>query len=113
MVAELYTGIFCMPYDKRQIELQNNLSEMLQEELPESILPFDIGCAMQHAELMGTNRRRGIAISIPDNQIAATCLHYVATSSTRNTKDFIHSGVTLVDAWLISNNTRHPHKNAV
>ncbi|NIG87741.1 type II toxin-antitoxin system VapC family toxin [Serratia symbiotica] len=111
-VAELYTGIFCMPYGKRQIELQNNLSEMLQEEFPEKILPFDIGCAMQYAELMGTNHHRGTAISIPDSQIAATCLHYGATLATRNTKDFIHSGVTLINPWLMSNNTRHLHEDA-
>lgn len=67
---------------------------------------------MQHAELMGTNHRRGIAISIPDNQIAAACLHYGATLATRNTKDFIYySGVTLIEPWLMNNNTRHLHED--
>lgn len=111
VVAELYTGVACMPEGKRQTELQNNLGTMLEEEFVERILPFDAECAIRHAELMGANRRRGTTISIIDNQIAATCLHYGATLATRNTKDFIHSGITLTDPWLMGH-TRRLHEEA-
>ncbi|VXD04473.1 VapC ribonuclease Y4jK [Enterobacterales bacterium 8AC] len=106
VVAELYTGITCMPAGKRQLDLQNRLDLMLQEEFPERILPFDADCAIQYAELMGANRRRGTIISMADNQIAATCLHYGAVLATRNTKDFIHSGVTLIDPWQATTGRR-------
>ncbi|AIA46084.1 PilT domain-containing protein [Serratia sp. FS14] len=99
VVAELYTGIACMPHGKKQLELQTNLGDMLQEEFSDRILPFDVGCAMQHAELMGANRRRGIGVSMPDTQIAATCLHYGAALATRNTKNFLHCGIELIDPW--------------
>lgn len=99
VVAELYTGIACMPEGKRQAELRNRLDLMLEEEFPERILPFDSGCAMQHAELMGANRHRGTLVSMADTQIAAICLYHGATLATRNTKDFIHSGVTLINPW--------------
>jgi predicted nucleic acid-binding protein len=106
VVAELYTGITCMPEGKRRSELQNRLDLILEKEFPERILPFDTACAIQHAELMGANRRRGTLVSIPDNQIAATCLHYGAALATRNTKDFIYSGVTLIDPWQMGGTQR-------
>lgn len=106
VVAELYTGIARMPYGKRQSELQTNLGVMLHEEFSERVLPFDTGCALQHAELMGANRRQGIGVSFPDTQIAATCLHYGATLATRNTQDFIHCGIELIDPWQASTGRR-------
>lgn len=102
VVAELYTGITCMPHGKKRFELQSNLSVMLQEEFLDRVLPFDTGCALQHAELMGAN----LGVSFPDTQIAATCLHYGAALATRNTQAFIHCGIELIDPWQASTGRR-------
>lgn len=102
VVAELFSGVACMPEGRRQLELIHKLTEAMQIRFDEQILPFDALCAMQYADLMGKNQRLGRAMSTPDTQIAATCLHYGATLATRNTKDFIHCGIELIDPWQAS-----------
>ncbi|KFK93096.1 MULTISPECIES: type II toxin-antitoxin system VapC family toxin [unclassified Serratia (in: enterobacteria)] len=99
VLAELFSGVACMPDGKRQLELRNKLSEAVQIRFDEQILPFDTLCALQYAQLMGRNQRQGRLMSIPDTQIAATCLQYGATLATRNTKDFLHCGIELIDPW--------------
>ncbi|CAI1109183.1 Probable ribonuclease FitB [Serratia rubidaea] len=101
VVAELFSGIACMPDGKRQQALRLRLAEAIQINFDEQILPFDALCAMQYAELMGRNQRQGTPMSAPDAQIAATCLQYGATLATRNTKDFLHCGIELIDPWQV------------
>ncbi|MNT84850.1 hypothetical protein D3C72_2249320 [compost metagenome] len=55
---------------------------------------------------MGKNQRQGRLMSMADTQIAATCLHYGAALATRNTKDFIHCGIELIDPWQASTGRR-------
>lgn len=106
VVAELFSGVACMPDGKRQLELKHKLTEAMQIRFDEQILPFDALCAMRYGELMGRNQRLGRAMSTPDTQIAATCLHYGATLATRNTKEFAHCGIELIDPWQAATGRR-------
>ncbi|CAI1724539.1 Probable ribonuclease FitB [Serratia quinivorans] len=99
VLAELFSGVACMPDGKRKREFRFKLAEAVQIRFDEQILPFDTLCAMQYAELMGKNQRQGRLMSMADTQIAATCLHYGAALATRNTQDFIHCGIELIDPW--------------
>jgi hypothetical protein len=106
VLAELFSGVACMPDGKRKRELRFKLAEAVQIRFDEQTLPFDTLCAMQYAELIGKNQRQGRLMSMADTQIAATCLHYGAALATRNTKDFIHCGIELIDPWQASTGRR-------
>jgi hypothetical protein len=106
VLAELFSGVACMPDGKRKREFRFKLAEAVQIRFDEQTLPFDTLCAMQYAELMGKNQRQGRLMSMADTQIAATCLHYGAALATRNTKDFIHCGIELIDPWQASTGRR-------
>ncbi|TFZ48399.1 type II toxin-antitoxin system VapC family toxin [Serratia proteamaculans] len=106
VLAELFSGVACMPDGKRKREFRFKLAEAVQIRFDEQTLPFDTLCAMQYAELMGKNQRQGRLMSMADTQIAATCLNYGAALATRNTKDFIHCGIELIDPWQASTGRR-------
>lgn len=106
VLAELFSGVACMPDGKRKREFRFKLAEAVQIRFDEQTLPFDTLCAMQYAELMGKNQRQGRLMSMADTQLAATCLHYGAALATRNTKDFIHCGIELIDPWQASTSRR-------
>ncbi|MBH3268998.1 type II toxin-antitoxin system VapC family toxin [Serratia ureilytica] len=99
VLAELFSGVACMPDGKRQRDLKLKLADAIELKFEGQILPFDGLCAMQYAELTARNQLLGKAMSVPDTQIAATCLHYGAALATRNTKDFLHCGIELIDPW--------------
>lgn len=111
VLAELFSGVACMPDGKRKREFRFKLAEAVQIRFDEQTLPFDTLCAMQYAELMGKNQRQGRLMSMADTQLAATCLHYGAALATRNTKDFIHCGIELIDPWQ-ANTGRRLHEEA-
>lgn len=106
VLAELFSGVACMPDGKRQREFKHKLAEAVQIRFDEQTLPFDTLCALQYAELMEKNQRQGRLMGITDTQIAATCLHYGATLATRNTQDFIHCGIELIDPWQATTGRR-------
>jgi predicted nucleic acid-binding protein len=41
----------------------------------------------------------GVRLSVVDGLIAATAIHHGLTVVTRNTKDFIPTGVSLLEPW--------------
>ena len=106
VLAELFSGVACMPDGKRQREFKDKLAEAVQIRFDEQTLPFDTLCALQYAELMEKNQRQGRLMGIVDTQIAATCLHYGATLATRNTQNFIHCGIELIDPWQATTGRR-------
>ncbi|HHB1426975.1 TPA: type II toxin-antitoxin system VapC family toxin [Serratia odorifera] len=106
VLAELFSGVACLPDGKRQRTLQLKLAEALQIRFDGQILPFDALCAMQYAQLTTKNRLQGKAMSMADSQIAAICLQYGATLATRNTKVFAYCGIELIDPWQATTGRR-------
>ncbi len=43
--------------------------------------------------------QQGLPIAMADAQIAAICRSHSADLATRNTKDFAHTGIDLIDPW--------------
>lgn len=43
----------------------------------------------------------GLPISMADAQIAAICRSHDAVCATRNTKNFVGTGIELVDPWVV------------
>jgi len=63
------------------------------------ILPFDSDAAREFTGIIGARRRRGRPMSQADAQIAAIARAYGAAIATRNTGDFEHCGVKVVNPW--------------
>ncbi len=66
---------------------------------PRQVLPFDLAAATAYADVVAARERDGNPISGFDGQIAAICRSQVATLATRNTKDFIDTGISLIHPW--------------
>lgn len=97
--AELRAGVARLPDGKRKEDLGRGIELLLNETFAGAILSFDADSATHYAEIVATRTRSGRPISTFDAEIAAVCRHHDATLATRNTADFVTTGVTLVDPW--------------
>jgi len=59
-----------------------------------------VGAAEVYPSIVHGRDRRGRPIDGFDAQIASICRSHEAKLATRNTKDFAHTGVELVDPWV-------------
>ena len=55
--------------------------------------------AAYYGEIASAREEQGSPISMADAQIAAICRRFAACLVTRNTKDFIDTGITLLNPW--------------
>ncbi len=65
------------------------------------VLAFDAEAASQYARIVVQRELSGAPISGFDAQIAAICRSHRAALVTRNTSDFDHLSLDLVNPWLI------------
>ena len=73
---------------------------MFEEDFADRILGFGAQAAMCNATLVATRERSGRPISLGDAQVAATCRAHGTSLATRNIKNFVDSGVPLINPWL-------------
>jgi toxin FitB len=97
--AELLYGAARLPEGRRKTLLQAKIREVLDEDFDGRVLPFAVGAADPYARIVSDRERRGKPISIADGQIAAICSHYSLPLATRNTADFVGTGIDIVDPW--------------
>ena len=99
-LAELLAGVRRLSEGRRKSVLAEHIDAVLQTYRDSgSILAFDEVAASHYADILAARERAGLPISTADAQIAAICRARAATCATRNTKDFAHTGVDLVDPW--------------
>ena len=97
--AELAYGVERMPDGHRKTTLAVKVSELLTEDFQGLILPFDGVAATHYGEIAAARDGQGSPISMADAQIAAICRRFAACLATRNTKDFVYTGITLLNPW--------------
>lgn len=99
-LAELLAGVRRLPDGRRRDELTRRIDAALEPYRGgRAVLPFDDVAADRYADVLVAREDTGAPISTADAQIAAICLAHSATCATRNVKDFVHTGVELVDPW--------------
>lgn len=96
--AELLVGIAMLPSGRRKNDLERETIGFLNY-LGSRILPFDRDAAKQFPLVALQRRSARCATDLADGQIAAIARIYGATVATRNTSDFEHSGIRLVNPW--------------
>ncbi|OYO03176.1 VapC toxin family PIN domain ribonuclease [Enemella evansiae] len=99
-LAELLAGLRRLPDGKCRADLAAAVETAIRPYRDtRAIIPFDVLAAPRYAEILAARERGGLPISTGDAQIAAICRAHDATCATRNTKDFVHTGIALVDPW--------------
>ena len=98
-VAEVLFGLAMMPQGRRRDDLAH-IAEVLFGAMHGRILSFDQQASGYYALVRGEKRRRGLQMGALDAQIAAIARRENAALATRNTADFEHCGVVLINPWL-------------
>lgn len=100
-VAEIRYGIERLPAGRRR-DLLKLIADDLFSAFEEQILPFDAAAAAMYPFVVTQRERAGIPIDGFDAQIAAICRTQDALLATRNIKDFIDTGLDVVNPWRSS-----------
>jgi toxin FitB len=97
--AEILSAIEMLPAGRRKDSLAVAAERLFDEQLRASILTFDDYAAREFAKIFATRKLAGRPISEFDAMIAAIARVHRAALATRNTGDFEHCGIRLVDPW--------------
>jgi predicted nucleic acid-binding protein len=100
--AELRYGVAKLPGGHRKRELTAVIRGILTEDFQGRVLPFDARASVQYAEIVTDRERVGRLIGVADAQIAAICRDLDAMLATRNTADFEHTGIELINPWKLA-----------
>lgn len=99
-LAELLAGVRRLPESRRRSSLASAIDAAVEPyRKTRAILPFDDSAAEQYAHVVAARQRTGHPIHTADAQIAAICRAHAAACATRNAKDFIDTGIDLIDPW--------------
>ncbi len=94
--GELYRGIQKLPRSKKKKDL-TTWFESIIEHYKDRIIPFDLECSLSWGDLIAKCEKAGSPLSAIDSIIAAQALHYGLVLVTFNVKDFIVSGIDLIN----------------
>lgn len=97
-LAELRRGVARLPESNRRSELGLWLQK-LEAGFEDRIIPFDQETASVWAQMVVRAESAGRPMAAFDSIIAATALAQGCQLVTRNTRDFAHAGVALLDPW--------------
>jgi toxin FitB len=97
--AELLYGVESLPPGKRRTRLLVGIEKILNEEFEDRILPFDEEAARRFAKIVAARDAVGRPVSQFDAMIAAIAGSRHAALATRNTSDFEHCGIRIIDPW--------------
>jgi predicted nucleic acid-binding protein len=97
--AEVLYGLEALPDGKRRKRFFEAIEKVLVGEFRGRILPFDEDAARLFPKIVVGRNALGRPISQFDAMIAATTLARRGTLATRNTCDFEHCGIRIVNPW--------------
>ena len=97
--AEVLYGIEALPAGKRRTQLAAAVEKIFAEQFQGRIFAFDEDAARIFPKIVVGRETLGLPISQFDAMIAAIARSRRAAIATRNTKDFEHCGVRIVNPW--------------
>jgi len=98
--AELLAGLRRLPDGKRKDDLTTRVeAAVLPYRDTQAIIAFDAAAAPRYADILAVRESAGLPIATSDAQVAAICRSRDAVCATRNTKDFVRTGIALIDPW--------------
>jgi predicted nucleic acid-binding protein len=97
--GEILYGVRLLPDGQRRLRLLEAAQAIFDEDFAGQVLSFDSDAADLFAEIAAHRRRLGRPISQLDAMIAAMTRSRGAALATRNTSDFEHCGIQIVNPW--------------
>ncbi len=97
--AEIRTGVAILPEGARRRGLADAAERTLGSLFAGRVLPFDSNAARTYAEIVAMCRAAGRPVSQADCQIAAIACSQGMAVATRNVRDFMDTGVDVIDPW--------------
>jgi predicted nucleic acid-binding protein len=96
ILGEIRFGIHLLPAGTRRRRLERWFEEGVRRI---HCLPWDASIGLRWARLLADLRTAGRAMPIKDSLIAATALVHGLVLATRNTRDFKHAGIKVIDPF--------------
>jgi len=97
---ELYYGLQLLPEGQRRNTIASKLQNLLTH-YNDYIIPINQAIALQAAVLRADTKQQGRIVHLADALIASTAKVNNWIVATRNTNDFIDSGVDIINPWTI------------
>ena len=97
--AEVLYGVELLPAGKRRMRLSVAIDKLFAEDFKGRILSFDEDSARVFAKIVTGREAAGRPISQFDAMIAAIARSHSAAVATRNTHDFEHCGIRVINPW--------------
>lgn len=98
-VFEARHGLALLAAGRRKDLMEQRFEELVQDDLQNRILLFDINAAAHAAELAADRKTRGRPVDMRDTFIAGIALARRATLATRNVRHFDDLSVPVVNPW--------------
>ena len=97
--AEILAGVAVMPEGRRRSGFEAAANAIFASAFEGRVLPFGDAAAAFYAEIFAARKAAGRPSGTADLMIAAIALAHGAAMVTRNTADFEHCGLSLVNPW--------------
>ncbi len=97
--GEIRTGIAQLVQSKRRTQLETWLEVDLKARFAGRILTIDEPVADRWGQLAGDAKRHGKALAVIDGLLAASALQHNLTVVSRNSSDFVHTRVSVLNPW--------------
>jgi predicted nucleic acid-binding protein len=98
-LGEIRKGAAILPQSKRRTHLESWLELDLQVRFSGRILAIDNAVADRWGWLTAEAERKGRPLAAVDGLLAATALEHNLTIVSRNTSDFAHTHVPILNPW--------------
>lgn len=98
-VAEILYGIERLSAGGRRERFVDSVVRLLSERFSGRILAFDEPAASAFAQIVAGRERLGRPIAYLDAMIASIARSHASAIATRNTRDFEHCGIRVLDPW--------------
>jgi toxin FitB len=98
-VFEARLGLALLARGRRRRALETAFTRLLEDDLENRVLDFDVAAASSAASLAAERRKAGRPADMRDTQIAGIALARRATLATRNVRHFADLKVLVVDPW--------------
>lgn len=92
-------GLALLASGQRKTLLEERFDQLVQDDLENRVLLFDVNAANAAAQLAGERKARGRPVDMRDTFIAGIALARRATLATRNTRHFDDLSVPVVNPW--------------
>jgi predicted nucleic acid-binding protein len=98
-IFELQFGLDLLPDGRKRRALELQFRRLLEEDLENRVLDFDIAAATVAGSLAAKRQLNGTSVDMRDTQIAGIVVSRRATLATRNVRHFADLATPVVNPW--------------